>query len=351
MSAVWWVGCEVVAVSATALPQGISLSLLVVGLSQAVWWVIWKVVSGISNSIATGDISVSASGGPYAGGLVGYISSNSSISNSIATGDVSTSRTGMGNLYAGGLVGFMQTNSAASATVLPPVMSSPPPPITLPRQMRAVWWGFMGNRSHSISNSTATGDVLCLLCKWIYTRRSGGELCLQAVSATAITTLRRCRSGTARPEEAPFCVAWVMMPTLLVLLPKPSARYSRLMLLLSTGMTLTTGLRWVRRASFRSSAMATIRIPVVLTNVSPCPALATQMTIRCAAVIFCLCRSFTGLVATLLSAMPRSAHPRDSAPDFFYSVDGATVTASYNLAMGVTLTASGVEAGRRHCYD
>ena len=39
-----------------------------------------------------------------------------------------------------------------------------------------------------------------------------GEIGLVAVSATAITTLRRCRSGTASPEEAPFCVAWVMMP-------------------------------------------------------------------------------------------------------------------------------------------
>ena len=67
--------------------------------------------SRISNSIAIGDVSVTATGNLYAGGLVGYMEGSSRINNSTATGDVAAANSNNTNLYAGGLVGYMEGSS------------------------------------------------------------------------------------------------------------------------------------------------------------------------------------------------------------------------------------------------
>ena len=98
--------------------------------------------ASISNSYATGDVSAS-SFFSTAGGLLGYMD-DGSISNSYATGDVSASD------YTGGLVGIMRDSSSISNSYATGNVSS----------SASAAGGLAGDMDDaSISNSYATGDV------------------------------------------------------------------------------------------------------------------------------------------------------------------------------------------------
>ena len=104
--------------------------------------------SSISNSTATGNVSSNV-GINEAGGLVGRMEGSSSISNSYATGDV------YANDKVGGLVGEMRGGSINNSTATGNVF------ISLMASRNNNVGGLVGSMvgSSSISNSTATGNV------------------------------------------------------------------------------------------------------------------------------------------------------------------------------------------------
>ena len=115
----------------------------------------------ISNSYATGNVYASSSSSVKAGGLVGYIYSNSSsISNSYATGNVYASSSSYSySVEAGGLVGYISSdrgsisNSYATGNVYASSSSSS-------YSVNAGGLvGYISSDRGSISNSYATGNV------------------------------------------------------------------------------------------------------------------------------------------------------------------------------------------------
>ncbi len=107
-------------------------------------------VGSISNSYATGSVSVSASGVGWAivGGLVGFNGNGGSISASYATGSVGASASGSGGSRVGGLVGFNDSGGSISTSYATGSVTA-----------SDEGGGLVGFNLGSISTSYATGSV------------------------------------------------------------------------------------------------------------------------------------------------------------------------------------------------
>ena len=295
--------------------------------------------SSISNSIATGDISGAFGNNHFDGGsLVGDMSGGS-ISNSYATGDISGANAGPYGINAAGLVGDMSGGSISNSTATGDVFGA-----GSNGALRG--GGLVGNMGGgSISNSTATGDVSGAI---------GGIFIggLVGVPSASITNsywnseAMQIKNGTAQnPKRGVGSEA------------DPSGVNSRT---LSQIQSLKASTLMWDETNHWSGVGIDGNYPLLrygdnphTDSVNECEFLpdydhVNDMNCITGGTICCgeelpnqeLYRASGNLVFSNATI----GTPTSSAPDFFYSVGDTTVTATYNLATGVTLTASGVEA-------
>ena len=310
--------------------------------------------SSISNSIATGDVSAFASNNePTAGGLVGRLEFSSSISNSYATGDVSASYTDMASSYAGGLVGLMSSGSISNSTATGDVFSS-----CSHASSYAIAGGLVGRlASSNISNSTATGDVLASFMSGFFLGGLVGEIGSSSISNSYYNSeAMQVRNGAPRGSALLRGVGSDASATGVT-----AQTLSQIQLLPATDSdndSSTPQLNWDDTNHWAQVGTAG-KFPLLRyadnphTGANECEFLpdydhVNDMNCITGGTICCgeelpnqeLYRASGNLTfSNTTIGIPTTS----STPEFFYNVSATTVTVTYNLATGVTLTASGVE--------
>ena len=296
--------------------------------------------SSISNSIATGDVSVVASGGePYTGGLVGFVGSSSSISNSTATGDVSASYTGMGSSYAGGLVGLMGAGSISNSITTGDVFSS-----CSHASSQAKVGGLVGEITafdSRISNSAATGDVLASFTSEFFlgglVGQNSGSISNSYYNSEAMQVRNGAPRGSAllRGVGSDASATGVTSQTL-----------SQIQSLDASTLMWDDTKHWSGVGIDGNYPLLRYANNPHTSGVDECESLpgfgnTDDDKVRCGDLL--PLQELYRASGNLTFSNATIGIPTSSAPDFFYSVDMASVTVTYNLATGVTLSTSRVE--------
>ena len=270
----------------------------------------------ISNCYATGSVSVNTtnhSANSYSGGLMGLVNNSVSISNSYATGDISNdSNQPSSTLDSGGLVGSMFagsiSNSYATGDVFVYFMNT------------GSFGGLLGQNFGSISNSYYNSEAMQV--------------------ENDMPRLPSALKGVGSETTDPAGVS--------------SQTLSQIQLLPATDSdndSSTPQLKWDDTNHWAQVGTAG-KFPLLRygdnphTGVNECESLpgfgnTDTDKVRCGDLL--PLQELYRASGNLTFSNTTIGIPTSSAPEFFYSVDSATVTVTYNLATGVTLTASGVE--------
>ena len=303
--------------------------------------------SSVSNSIATRDVT-SFTVNTF-GGLVGSVVDRSSVSNSTATGDVvgSGGNATIRSTYAGGLVGLLESRSSISnSTATGDVSCSSDHPSVSIHIGGLV--GSMVGISNSVSNSIATGYLFASFANEANVGGLGGfvigtgSISNSYFNSEAMQILKRTvgqptarQPGALRGVGSDADATGVTAKTL-----------SQIQSLDASTLMWDDTKHWSGVGIDGQYPLLRYADNPHTDSVNECEFLpgfgnTDDDKVRCGDLL--PLQELYRASGNLTFSNATIGIPTDSALEFFYNVSAATVTATYNLAPGVTLTASGVE--------